>query len=69
MSDEWRLTVRDNGRGFDAYVCDGGGGFGLASMRRQAEALGGVLRVRSDDSGTTWRRPCLERETHRGACR
>jgi signal transduction histidine kinase len=49
--DEWRLTVRDDGRGFDASGA--GEGFGLASMRRHAEALGGVLRVRSDDGGTT----------------
>jgi signal transduction histidine kinase len=49
--DEWRLAVRDDGRGFDASGA--GEGFGLASMRRHAEALGGVLRVRSDDGGTT----------------
>jgi signal transduction histidine kinase len=49
--DEWRLTVRDDGRGFDAS--DGREGFGLASMHRHAEALGGVLRVHSDNGGTT----------------
>jgi two-component system, NarL family, sensor kinase len=41
--DEWRLRVRDDGRGFretDAVV-----GFGLRSMRRHAEALGGRLRI------------------------
>ncbi len=49
--DEWRLVVRDDGRGFDT-----GGqreGFGLASMRRQAEVLGGTLLVRSGDRGGT----------------
>jgi signal transduction histidine kinase len=49
--DEWRLSVRDDGRGFDAGYDRAG--FGLASMRRQAEALGGALRVRSGESGGT----------------
>jgi signal transduction histidine kinase len=43
--DEWRLLVRDDGRGFDAT--GDREGFGLDSMRRQAEALGGALRVSS----------------------
>lgn len=43
--DEWRLRVRDHGRGFDP--ADTGGGFGMESMRRQAQALGGSLRVMS----------------------
>jgi signal transduction histidine kinase len=57
--DEWRLTVHDDGHGF----APGGrtrradpildNGFGLASMRHQAEALGGTLHVRSDERGTT----------------
>ncbi|HEY3758596.1 MAG TPA: ATP-binding protein [Solirubrobacteraceae bacterium] len=57
--DEWRLTVRDDGRGFDprsgARDIDPtlGSGFGLNSMRDQAEALGGRLLVRSDERGTT----------------
>jgi signal transduction histidine kinase len=51
-TDEWRLQVRDDGRGFDAGVR--GGGFGLESMKRQAHALGGTLRVRSRaGAGTT----------------
>jgi signal transduction histidine kinase len=72
---EWRLTVRDDGCGFDgARPGDRGtsrgaltathaqgpgvrpedaGGFGLASMRRQAESLGGALSVRSGSHGTT----------------
>jgi signal transduction histidine kinase len=41
--DEWRLQVRDHGRGFDPAKTEGG--FGLQSMRRQA--LGGSLRVMS----------------------
>jgi signal transduction histidine kinase len=42
-ADEWRLQVRDNGRGFDK--ANTGGGFGLESMQQHAEALGGSLRV------------------------
>jgi signal transduction histidine kinase len=44
-ADEWRLRVRDDGRGFDAIAA--GGGFGLQSMNRHAQALGGSLRVMS----------------------
>jgi signal transduction histidine kinase len=52
-ADEWRLQVRDGGRGFDPDG-PGGGGFGLASMRRHAETLGGSLRIASapGSSGT-----------------
>ena len=49
--DEWRLAVHDDGRGFD--VAGNGEGFGLASMRRQAEALGGTLNIRTADAGGT----------------
>lgn len=50
--DEWSLQVHDDGRGFD--VSYEGGGFGLQSMSRHAQALGGSLRVRSaTDGGTT----------------
>jgi signal transduction histidine kinase len=44
-AEEWRLQVRDNGHGFDP--AGSAGGFGLGSMRQQAEALGGSLRVTS----------------------
>jgi signal transduction histidine kinase len=50
--DEWHLTIRANGRGFDPDA-EGqrqrtpGTGFGLASMRRCAAELGGSLRVSS----------------------
>jgi signal transduction histidine kinase len=51
-ADEWRLQVRDDGRGFDAADADGG--FGLESMNRHAHTLGGSLRVTSAaDAGTT----------------
>lgn len=50
---EWRLTVRDEGAGFDAEQ-NGNGGFGMRSMFAQVMALGGVLNVRSaGERGTT----------------
>jgi signal transduction histidine kinase len=51
-ADEWRLRVRDDGRGCDAE--NTGHGFGLESMKRCAHALGGSLRVASaPEAGTT----------------
>lgn len=49
---QWRLTVRDDGRGFDeAPTCVG---FGLASMRHSAHVLGGAVHVgRGSGGGTT----------------
>jgi signal transduction histidine kinase len=48
----WRLTVRDEGAGFDWERS--GNGFGLRSMRAHVQALGGSLHVRSaDEQGTT----------------
>jgi signal transduction histidine kinase len=41
--DEWRLTVRDQGRGFD--LARAPKGFGLDSMQARAVELGGLLRV------------------------
>lgn len=50
--EDWRLRIRDDGCGFDTE--DDVQGFGLQSMRRQAHALGGRLRITSDaDTGTT----------------
>jgi signal transduction histidine kinase len=43
--EEWRLTVRDNGRGFDPD--DVPMGFGLESMGARARGLGGSLYVMS----------------------
>jgi signal transduction histidine kinase len=49
---QWRLTVRDDGHGFDEAPA--GGGFGLASMRQSAHALGGAVHVgRGSGGGTT----------------
>jgi signal transduction histidine kinase len=50
--DEWRLRIRDDGRGFETTALRDG--FGLASMNRHARALGGTLSVRSErGAGTT----------------
>jgi len=43
--EEWHLRIRDDGRGFDTTHADGG--FGLESMRRHAQALGGSLHLTS----------------------
>ena len=47
-----RLTIHDNGKGFDAaHIASKG--VGLASMRERLEALRGALAVSSSSSGTT----------------
>jgi len=43
--EEWRLRITDDGCGFDSEQA--AHGFGLHSMRRQAHALGGRLKVTS----------------------
>ncbi len=48
------LQVRDDGRGFDAAIGNGGEGNGLASMRNRAGRLGGDLQIVSTPGqGTT----------------
>lgn len=48
----WRLTVHNEGAGFDS--ADTANGFGLRSMEAHVQALGGSLRVRSAvEEGTT----------------
>jgi signal transduction histidine kinase len=52
----WRLTVRDDGGGFDEAPAapPAIGGFGLVSMRESAHALGGAVHVGSaTGAGTT----------------
>ncbi|MEP6469821.1 MAG: sensor histidine kinase [Chloroflexota bacterium] len=44
--DELRLTVSDNGRGFEADAL-GRSGYGLSSMRQRAELIGGTISVES----------------------
>ncbi len=52
--DEWHLRVHDDGQGFDASGNTNREGFGLTSMRRHAEKLGGALCVHSGiEHGTT----------------
>jgi signal transduction histidine kinase len=52
QADHWRLTVRDDGLGFDEVPDDAG--FGLFSMRQAAHALGGAVHVESAPGrGTT----------------
>ena len=46
-----RLTVRDDGVGFDPDAVRSG--FGLAGMRARMDALGGTLEVGSSPDGTT----------------
>jgi len=52
-ADQVRLTVADNGVGFDSHMASESG-FGLQSMRERAEALGGILLLQSvKGAGTT----------------
>jgi signal transduction histidine kinase len=53
---QWRLTVRDDGGGFEEapVATPAVGGFGLLSMRESAHALGGAVHVGSaTGAGTT----------------
>jgi len=48
------VTLRDDGRGFDAESRSGQGE-GLETMRRRAERLGGRLTIESSAAGTVVR--------------
>jgi signal transduction histidine kinase len=54
--EEFRLRVRDNGKGIASAVLDAGrrvGHHGLPGMRERAELVGGILTIRSEpDSGS-----------------
>jgi signal transduction histidine kinase len=54
-SGQWHLTVHDDGRGLDETptLTPAAGGFGLASMRQSARALGGAVHVGSVSGGGT----------------
>ena len=47
-----RLTIADNGRGYDTTVVPPAGHRGLGNMRGRAEALGGSLIIESGSEGT-----------------
>jgi signal transduction histidine kinase len=53
--DEWALTVRDDGRGFDvgAVAARGRRNFGLQFMRERAELIGARFEVHSQPDGGT----------------
>ena len=64
MEDVVVLDVVDGGRGFDAQHAADTGGFGLASMRRRVERIGGVFAVESapgDGTAISATVPALER--------
>jgi two-component system, NarL family, sensor histidine kinase DegS len=68
-TDDWVLTVRDDGRGFDvgAVAARGRRNFGLQFMRERAELIGASLEVHSRPDGGTLVRlaiPMGEEETH-----
>ncbi len=48
-----RLSVRDDGHGFDARTQNTEGRFGLVGMRERAEQIGGRLSVRSENGSGT----------------
>jgi signal transduction histidine kinase len=52
-ADEWRLLVRDDGRGLPEERNIEQQGFGTASMRRYAETLGGSFEIRNAADGGT----------------
>jgi signal transduction histidine kinase len=50
---EWRLTVTDDGVGFDVGALSPLGGFGLRGIRERAEILAGQVEISSGvDTGT-----------------
>ena len=50
---EWlRLSIIDDGRGFDTSAGQRPGHHGLTNMHARAESLGGSLAIHSDDDGT-----------------
>ncbi len=49
-----QVSIRDDGRGFDALDPEQPGHFGLAAMRERAELAGGWWRIQSEPGiGTT----------------
>jgi signal transduction histidine kinase len=53
-NEQVRLTIADDGRGFDPGIDHGRESFGLISMRERAEGMNGRLSIRSQPGeGTT----------------
>lgn len=53
-ADRWRLTVADDGTGFDQTRSTASSGVGLANMRDRLDAVGGTVEVVSTSgTGTT----------------
>lgn len=52
-SDGVKLTVEDDGQGFDVERAEAGGGFGLTSLRQRVERTGGRLEISSEVNGGT----------------
>jgi len=48
-----RLTVQDNGKGFDPHAANRRGSFGLLGMRERVLALNGRFDIASGSTGTT----------------
>ena len=48
-----RLSVRDDGHGFDDQAQNTEGRFGLVGMRERAEQIGGRLSIRSENGSGT----------------
>jgi two-component system NarL family sensor kinase len=52
--DRWRLTVTDDGSGFDQTQATASSGVGLANMRDRLDAIGGSVEILSSErTGTT----------------
>jgi signal transduction histidine kinase len=48
-----RLTIRDNGQGFDPQTLDEAEGLGMTNMRERANLVGGDFDVQSKPGGGT----------------
>jgi len=53
VSDQVRVSVADDGAGFEPGSSRAASGFGLTSMRQRAEALGGRLLIASSPGAGT----------------
>jgi len=51
---DWRMTVKDDGIGFDVAGLAPTGGFGLRGIRERVEILGGQVEILSSSETGTW---------------